>query len=208
MALQTKYAVYPSLVDRVVVISGGAMGIGASMVEHFARQGSKVIFLDILPDAAADLIKTVESFQVAHRPIFYECDLTDVHGGIKPTAAKILTEFPQVHVLINNAAGTPSSARKPTMEITPEAWDTSLDVNLRHQFFLTQALMPGMLNSQASIINMSSISWAIPATGSVSYITSKAAVIGLTRTLAHEFGPKGIRVNSIMPGSIATEREN
>lgn len=207
MGDQSKYAVYPSLADRVVVISGGAMGIGASMVEHFARQGSQVIFLDIMADVAADLMRKVADLKIAHQPVFHQCDLTDVDGAIKPIAAKILAEFPQVHVLINNAAGTGKSARKPTLEITCEDWDTSLNVNLRHQFFLTQALVPGMLASGASIINMGSISWAIPATGSVSYVASKAAVVGLTRTLAHEFGPKGIRVNSIMPGSIATERE-
>lgn len=183
------------------------MGIGASMVEHFARQGSQVVFLDILPGAAMDLIQRVADLNIVHRPVFHQCDLADVDGAIKPIAAKILAEFPRVHALINNAAATAKSTRKPTLEITSEDWDMSLNVNLRHQFFLTQALMPGMLASGASIINMGSISWAIPATGSVPYVASKAAVVGLTRTLAHELGSKGIRVNSIMPGSIATERE-
>lgn len=184
------------------------MGIGASMVEHFAIQGSQVIFLDILGDTAADLIQRVASLKVAHRPIFHQCDLTDIDGALKPVAAKILVKYPKVDALINNAAGTAKDERKPTMDITPDRWDTSLNVNLRHQFFLTQALMPGLLAAgAASIINMGSISWAVPLTGSLTYVTSKAAVVGLTRTLAHEFGPKGVRVNSIMPGSIATERE-
>ena len=203
-----QYATYPSLADRVVVISGGAMGIGASMVEHFATQGARVVFLDILTDSATELVERVASLDVAHRPVFHQCDLTDIDGALKPTAAKILGDFPKVDALINNAAGTGKDARRPTMEITAADWDASLNVNLRHQFFLTQALMPGLLAAgSASVINMGSISWAIPSTGSLSYVASKAAVVGLTRTLAHEFGPKGVRFNSIMPGSIATERE-
>ncbi|KAJ9145033.1 Short-chain dehydrogenase/reductase SDR [Pleurostoma richardsiae] len=208
MAEKTKYAVYPSLADRVIVVSGGAMGIGAAIVEQFARQGSQVIFLDIDADAAGRLVEKVDSLRVAHRPIFHHCDLGDIDGAVKPVTTKILADFPRVHGLINNAAATAKEAKTPTMDITPEIWGRSLDLNLRHQFFLTQALMPGLLAAgESSVINMGSISWVIPATGTLSYTTSKAAVVGLTRTLAHEFGPKGVRVNSIMPGSIATERE-
>ncbi|KAH8893676.1 NAD(P)-binding protein [Thozetella sp. PMI_491] len=208
MSSRSQYATYPSLAGRVVVISGGAMGIGASMVEHFALQGSRVIFLDIAADTAAALIQKIVGLKVAHPPIFHQCDLTDIDGALRPTAAKILAEYPTIDVLVNNAAGTAKNEKQPTLEMTQEAWDASLGVNLRHQFFLTQALMPGLLASgAASIINMGSISWTIPATGCVGYTTSKAAVVGLTKTLAHEFGPQGVRVNSIMPGSIATERE-
>lgn len=184
------------------------MGIGASMVEHFATQGSRVIFLDFQADAAADLIQKVSDIGVTHRPVFFHCDLTDVDGALKPVAAKILADYPIVHGLINNAAGTRVGETIPTMDFTSDQWDASINVNLRHQFFLTQALMPGLLAAgAASIINMGSISWTIPQIGTVGYVTSKAAVVGLTKTLAHEFGSKGVRVNSIMPGSIATERE-
>ncbi|EON95742.1 putative nad dependent epimerase dehydratase family protein [Phaeoacremonium minimum UCRPA7] len=208
MSFRGRYATYPSLEGRVVVISGGAMGIGASMVEHFAMQGSQVIFLDIAAQAATDLIQRVLGLGAPHRPAFYQCDLTDIDGALKPVAAKILADHPKVDGLINNAAGTAKGEKKPTMDITPEDWEASFNVNLRHQFFLTQALMPGLLaTGAASVVNMGSISWAIPATGALAYTTCKAAVVGLTRTLAHEFGPEGVRVNSIMPGSIATERE-
>lgn len=208
MSSHTNFATYPSLIDRVVVISGGAMGIGASFVEHFAVQGSQVVFLDIAADAAADLVQQVSSLGVAHHPVFHQCDLTEIEGSLKAAANTILRTHPRIHVLINNAAGTMKTEKKPTLEVTTDHWNAGLNVNLRHQFFLTQALMPGLLAAEnASIINMGSISWAIPATGSLVYTTSKAAVVGLTRTLAHEFGPKGVRVNSIMPGSISTERE-
>lgn len=205
MSSQTQYAIYPSLKDRIVVISGGATGIGASMVEAFAHQGAQVMFLDILSSAAADLTQKLVNAKVAHVPIYHECDVTDIEGAVKPGAAKILSEFPHVHALINNAA---NDVRQPTLDITLEQWDQGIAVNLRHKFFLTQALMPGLIAAEASsVINMGSISWAIPGIGLVPYIASKSAIVGLTKTLAHEFGPQGVRVNSIMPGAIATEKQ-
>jgi NAD(P)-dependent dehydrogenase (short-subunit alcohol dehydrogenase family) len=96
-----------------------------------------------------------------------------------------------------------------TMDITLEMWDQGVNVNLRHVFFLTQALLPGLLaaSGTSTVVNLGSIAWVVPATGIVPYTTSKAAIVGLTRTLAHEFGPQGVRVNSILPGAIATERQ-
>lgn len=205
-AVDRQFASYPSLAGRTVVLTGGSQGIGASMVENFSLQGSQVIFFDVEDDLASQLIERVAGLGVTHKPIYHNCDLLDVDGALKSTAAKVLSEFPRIDVLINSAArGMP----KPTLEITTEWWDEAIAVNLRHQFFLTQFLMPGLIaaGGTASVINMGSITWAIPATGLLPYTTSKAAVVGLTRTLAHEFGPKGVRVNSIMPGSIATERE-
>ncbi|KAF7561295.1 hypothetical protein G7046_g2849 [Stylonectria norvegica] len=205
MANDHTFAVYPSLEKRVVVISGGATGIGASMVEAFAFQGSRVIILDILQDAASILIKRLFRDGVAHSPIFYNCDVTEIDGCVKPVAKKILADFPKIDAIINNAA---ADTRLPTLEITTEDWDRGLSVNLRHQFFLTQALMPGLIAAgSSSVINMGSITWAIPGTDLAPYIASKSAVVGLTKTLAHEFGPMGVRVNSIMPGAIATERQ-
>lgn len=211
----SQYAIYPSLRDRTVVITGGATGIGASMTEAFALQGAQVIILDILSSAAEELadklkMSTTVTGTPVHRPLFHYCDVTDIDGYVKPVARKILADFPTVHVLVNNAASAGSAARRSTMEITPEQWDNDLGVNLRHQFFVTQALMPGLVaaGSSASIINMGSITWAIPSTGVVPYAASKAAIMGLTKTLAHEFGPaSGARVNSIMPGAIATEKQ-
>ncbi|QYS95687.1 Short chain dehydrogenase/reductase [Trichoderma simmonsii] len=203
---QAKFAVYPSLVDRTVVITGGAQGIAAEMVEQFSLQGSQVIFLDVEDELAAALVRKVSDQGVKHKPIYYHCDVIKVDEELKPTAAKILKDHPKIDGLINSAA---RAMVKPSQDITTEWWDESVAVNLRHQFFLTQALLPGLLLAagNASVINMGSINWLVSATGQAGYTTSKAAVVGLTRTLAHEFGPQGIRVNSIMPGSIATERE-
>ncbi|PTB68926.1 NAD(P)-binding protein [Trichoderma citrinoviride] len=204
---QAKYAIYPSLVDRTIVITGGAQGIAAEMVEQFALQGSQVIFLDVEDDLAASLVQKISSNRgVKHEPIYFHCDVAKVDQELKPTAAEILRQHPKIDGLVNSAA---RAMAKPTRDITTEWWDDSVAVNLRHQFFLTQALLPGLLlaSGHASVINMGSINWVVSATGQVPYTTSKAGVVGLTRTLAHEFGPQGIRVNSIMPGSIATERE-
>ncbi|KAL1955862.1 hypothetical protein VTO42DRAFT_8020 [Malbranchea cinnamomea] len=211
----SQYAIYPSLKDRVVVISGGATGIGASMAEAFALQGAQVVILDILSseaDALADRLTSMTTVlgDPVHRPIHHHCDVTDIDGAIRPVAAKILAQFPRVHVLINNAASAGSAARRPALEVTAAQWDQDLAVNLRHVFFLTQALMPGLraAGAVASVINMGSITWAIPSTDLIPYAASKAAIMGLTRTLAHEFGPSsGLRVNSIMPGAIATEKQ-
>ena len=199
------FASYPSLVDRIVVISGGATGIGSSLSEAFALQGSRVVIIDILDDAASQLIQSLSSRNVQHSPVYYHCDVTDIDGALKPVAAEILAKYTVVDALINNAA---QDTRMTTMDITPESWDQSMNVNLRHQFFLTQLLMPGLIVAgSASVVNMGSISWAIPSTGLVPYVACKSAIVGLTKTLAKEFGPQGVRVNSIMPGAIATERQ-
>lgn len=205
MSAEKKYATYPSLVDRLVVVSGGATGIGASVVEHFALQGSRVLFLDILEQDAENLIRDLESRKVAHPPVFYKCDLKNIDGELRPTAERILATFPKIDVLVNNAA---RDARRPTLEITSEQWNDDISVNLNHVFFLTQALMPGLTAAgSSSVINMGSITWAVPGTGLVPYVASKSAIVGLTKTLAREFGDQGVRVNSIMPGAIATERQ-
>lgn len=208
---QGQYASYPSLKDRVVVITGGSQGIGKSMVEQFALQGSRVIFIDIDVPKGHDVVANLKGMGVAHAPIFHECDLREVRDQLQPTAAKILEAFPEIHILINSAC---CPASKPTLEVTPESWANDFNSNVTHYFFLTQALLPGLQKAakaggvlNASIVNIGSINWAIPATGIPGYTTTKSAVVGLTRTFAHEFGPQGIRVNSIMPGSTATERE-
>lgn len=208
MATTTNYATYPSLAGKVIVISGGANGIGACLVEHLALQGARVVFLDIAMDLATALIEKLASLRVAHKPVFQYCDLTNV-SALKSVAATILVDHPKIHGLVNNAAGNPKAQRIPTLEVTPESWEFGINVNLRHQFFLTQALLPGLLaaDGAASVINMGSITWIIPVTGLPVYTTCKAAVTGLTRTLAREFGPQGVRFNSIMPGSVATEAE-
>lgn len=207
MSSQSQYATYPSLRGKTVLLSGAAEGIGAAAVEMFCQQGSKVVFLDISESSAEKLIGKVKGISTATEPIFYYCDVTDL-DQLKSVTEKVLKEHGPVHVLVNNAASSAGKARVGTAEVTPESWQFNIDVNLRHQFFLTQYLLPSMkATGGGSIINMGSITWRIAATGLPVYTTCKAAIMGLTRTHAREFAKDGIRVNSIMPGAIATERQ-
>lgn len=197
------FARYPSLQDKVVVITGGSSGIGAAMVELFAVQGAGVAFLDIDEPSASKLVDNLRP-QVKHAPKFLKCDLTNI-AELRAAIARIESELGAVHVLVNNAA---SDDRHKTSEVTPEYWDERMAVNLRHQFFATQAVAPGMTRAGGgSVINMSSISWIIPSTGLPAYITAKAGIVGLTRTLSRELGGANIRVNCVSPGAIMTERQ-
>jgi NAD(P)-dependent dehydrogenase (short-subunit alcohol dehydrogenase family) len=194
--MSSLYATYPSLRDRTVLITGGATGIGEFLVEAFAQQGSRVLFIDIQDEPAQALITRLQP----NTPTYYHCDLTDT-----PTLQTLLATLPPIDVLINNAA---NDTRHDTRIVTPELWDALLAVNLKHQFFITQAIVPGMRQRQrGSIINMSSIAWLIPSTNLPIYVAAKAAIVGLTRSFAHEFGPDNIRVNAILPGCIFTERQ-
>jgi NAD(P)-dependent dehydrogenase (short-subunit alcohol dehydrogenase family) len=196
-------ASYPSLHDRVVIVTGGASGIGEAIIEAFAMQNSRVAFLDIQDAAARLLIQRIESAGFTP-PVYVRCDLSDV-AAIKASVQDILERFHTIDVLVNNAG---NDSRHTIEEVTPESWDQAMAVNLKHQFFMTQAIIPSMREAgRGSIINMSSISWAIPSTGLPVYVTAKAAIIGLTRTLARELGVDNIRVNCVMPGAIQTERQ-
>ncbi len=198
-----QYAVYPSLRGQAVLITGGATGIGASMVAQFASQGARVAFFDIQDEPGRHLANSLAA-GVDAAPLFFSCDLTDVaelQGAVQEAVATLGT----VDVLVNNAA---NDRRHKIEEVTPEFWDASMAVNLRPQFFMIQAVLPAMKAAgRGSIINMSSIAWMIPSTGVPVYIAAKAAIVGLTRTLAHELGPDGIRVNAVLPGAIATEKQ-
>ena len=199
----SEFARYPSLNGRAVLITGGATGIGASVVEHFARQGARVAFFDVQDEAAEQLVADL-SVERCAAPRFLHCDLTDVEA-LKRCVGEVIAELGTVDVLVNNAA---NDQRHGIDEVTSDYWDRSMAVNLRPQFFAIQAVLPAMRRAgRGSIINMSSISWMIPSTGLPLYITAKAAIVGLTRTLAHELGPEGIRVNAVLPGAIATERQ-
>ncbi|HWH60865.1 MAG TPA: SDR family NAD(P)-dependent oxidoreductase [Terriglobales bacterium] len=202
MSKTGRYAQYPSLQDKVILITGGATGIGASMVEHFAAQGSRVAFLDLDEPAATQLIES--SRGAKHAPLFLKCDLTDI-ATLRSAIHQIDSKLGPVNVLVNNAA---RDDRHKTSEISPDYWDERMAVNLRHQFFATQAVVPGMTREGGgSIINMSSISWIIPSTGLPAYVTAKAGIVGLTRTLSRELGEANIRVNCVLPGAIMTERQ-
>jgi NAD(P)-dependent dehydrogenase (short-subunit alcohol dehydrogenase family) len=197
------FARYPSLEERAVLVTGGATGIGASVVEHFARQGSRVAFLDVQTEAGERLAEdlAIEGFP---RPLFLPCDLTDV-TTLSSRVAEVIQRLGTVDVLVNNAA---NDQRHTIEEVTEQYWDWSMAVNLRPQFFAIQAVVPAMrAKGRGSIINMSSIAWMIPSTGLPLYIAAKAAIVGLTRTVARELGSQGIRVNAVLPGAIATERQ-
>lgn len=197
------YASYPSLRGRAVLVTGGATGIGASIVAHFARQGSRIAFFDVQDEPAAQLINSLAA-EVDSPPVYFHCDLTNV-GELQSAVKKAIEKLGGVDVLVNNAA---NDQRHRIEDVTPEYFDASIAVNLRPQFFMIQAVMPAMKAAgRGSIINMSSISWMIPSTGVPVYVAAKAAIVGLTRTMAHELGPAGIRVNAVLPGAIATEKQ-
>ena len=200
---QSQFARYPSLKDRVVLVTGGATGIGESIVRNFARQGSHVIFLDVQDLPAAELVAELAR-EGCPMPEYIHCDLTDIEA-LRSAAQHVLAAHGKVDALVNNAA---DDQRHKIEDVTPEYWDRSMAVNLRPQFFIIQALLPAMRAAgRGSIVNMSSISWMIPSTGLPLYTAAKAAIVGMTRTLAHELGPANIRVNAVLPGAIATEKQ-
>ena len=199
----SKFATYPSLKGRRVLITGGATGIGEAFVTRFAEQGAQVAFFDIQDDAARQLSEQIEA--AGHpKPIYLHCDMTDTES-VRRSVATAIESMRGLDVLINNAA---NDQRHTVEEVTPEFWDRMMAVNLRHQFFVTQAALPALKQSGAgSVIHMSSISWIIPSTGVPVYVAAKAAIVGLSRTLAHEVGQDNVRVNAILPGAIVTEKQ-
>jgi NAD(P)-dependent dehydrogenase (short-subunit alcohol dehydrogenase family) len=200
MPTKIQYATYPSLRGKVAVVTGGASGIGEAIVRALLEQGARVAVVDIDLRAAAALIADLPE----NPPAFFPCDLTDL-VELRRVFAGIQSVFGTVDVLVNNAA---NDVRHSIEDVTPEFWDKSIAVNLRHQFFAVQAVLPGMKKAgRGSIINMSSISWMIPSKGVPVYIAAKAGIVGLTRTLAHELGAHNIRVNAVLPGAIQTERQ-
>jgi NAD(P)-dependent dehydrogenase (short-subunit alcohol dehydrogenase family) len=188
---------YRSLHGRSVVITGGASGIGEEMVKAFVAQNARVAFIDVnaeLGQAVAD----------ATGASFHACDVTDI-AALRATLARIENEQGGVDVLVNNAG---KDDRHALDEVEPDYWRRALALNLDHQFFATQAVSKGMAQAgQGSVIMLGSISWMRGRPGMVGYTTAKAAINGMTRTLARELGPSGIRVNCIVPGAILTERQ-
>jgi NAD(P)-dependent dehydrogenase (short-subunit alcohol dehydrogenase family) len=203
MPSTNQFATYPSLRDRVVVVTGGATGIGAAIVEAFVQQRSRVAFLDLDLHAGKHLAQRLATAEPAS-PLFVPCDLTQINQ-LQAAVQTILARYGTVDVLVNNAA---NDTRHSIEQVTSDSWDQSIAVNLKHQFFMTQAVLPAMqAAARGSIINMSSISWMIPSTDVPVYATAKAAIVGMTRTLAHEVGRHNIRVNAVLPGAILTERQ-
>lgn len=196
-------AIYPSLRDRVVLVTGGASGIGAQEVAHFARQGAKVAFLDI-DDAAAAALTGALRAEGLGEPLYRRCDLRDI-DQLKAAVAGIGATLGPVTVLVNNAA---RDDRHGWEDVTPAYWDERQATNLRHQFFAIQAVAPMMRQAGGgSIINFGSISWHRNSGGMPAYTTAKAAVEGLTKGMARDLGPFRIRVNCVIPGWIMTQRQ-
>jgi NAD(P)-dependent dehydrogenase (short-subunit alcohol dehydrogenase family) len=195
-------AIYPDLEGKSVLITGGASGIGASIVRAFARQKAKVGFLDIAREPATRL---VEELSATGATVYFEhCDLTDI-AALRSAIARIRANIGPVSVLVNNAA---HDERHATETVTPEYWDDRIAVNLKHQFFAAQAVLPDMKEArEGAIINFGSVSWMIGQGGMAAYTASKSGILGLTRSLARDFGSFNIRVNAIAPGWIMTERQ-
>ncbi|HEY8290019.1 MAG TPA: SDR family oxidoreductase [Acetobacteraceae bacterium] len=197
------FAVYPSLRDRVVFVTGGASGIGAEEVTQFARQGARVAFVDIADDAAATLTDTLRSAGLP-APFYRHCDLRDI-AALQSTIADAARALGPITVLVNSAA---NDQRHDYKDVTVEYWDERMAINLRHQFFAIQAVAPMMRGAGGgSIINFGSISWHTNHGDMPAYTTAKAAVEGLTKGMARDLGSDGIRVNTVIPGWIMTERQ-
>jgi NAD(P)-dependent dehydrogenase (short-subunit alcohol dehydrogenase family) len=194
-----EYGRYPDLATRTVFVSGGGSGIGAAFVRAFAAQGASVAFVDI-DDAAGEALAA----ELGSRVGYWRCDVRDI-AALRTAIAAAAARFGAIGVLVNNAA---RDDRHELADVTPEYWDENQAVNLRHQVFAAQAVAPGMAaGGGGSIINMGSVSWMRGRPGMVAYTTAKAAIMGLTRTLARALGPDGIRVNSLVPGAIVTARQ-
>lgn len=198
------FAKYPSLRDRVILITGGATGIGQSFVNHFVNQDARVAFMDIDSNAGEQLVQAISGDNKLP-PIFVRCDVRDI-DSLQSSIGRINDTIGPIAVLINNAA---NDERHASREITSQYWDQNMAVNLRHHFFAAQAVYPAMKAAQAgSIINLGSISWHLGMPGMPAYTAAKAAIHGLTKSLARDFGSDGIRVNEICPGAVWTEKQS
>jgi NAD(P)-dependent dehydrogenase (short-subunit alcohol dehydrogenase family) len=192
-------AVYPSLGGKRVLITGGGSGIGAGIVEGFVRQGADVTFFDIVEEESRALAEGLGG-----KLRFEKVDLTDIRGT-QATIARLIEEGGAFDVLVNNAA---NDDRHRMDEVTPEYWDERMNVNLRHLFFCAQSVVPGMREKGGgAIVNLGSVSWHLGMPDMALYQTAKAAIEGLTRSLARELGPDGIRVTCIIPGNVRTPRQ-
>ncbi|MDE0211500.1 MAG: SDR family NAD(P)-dependent oxidoreductase [Boseongicola sp.] len=194
-----EFAVFPSLRDKTVLVTGGAQGIGSEIVRAFASQGARVGFIDLDSEGSAALASSVAGI------VDYEtCDLRDVDAQRSAIAA-LADRQGNPSVLVNNAA---RDDRHDWKDVTPEYWDERQATNLRHMFFAIQAVAPGMIEAGGgSIINLGSNSWWEAGGGFPAYATAKSAVHGLTRTMARDLGKHRIRVNAVVPGWIMTERQ-
>jgi NAD(P)-dependent dehydrogenase (short-subunit alcohol dehydrogenase family) len=196
------FARYQSLIDKVVFITGGGSGIGAAMVEAFAAQKANVAFVDIAAEPSKELVAKIGASEPP--PLYLHCDLTDI-AALEAAMEEVRQRLGPIGVLINNAA---SDQRQDADEVSEEDWDRAMAVNLKHQFFAAQIARRSMRElGGGAIVNFSSTAWMIGTAQLTVYSAAKAAIVGLTKSLAREFGPDNIRVNAIAPGATITERQ-
>ncbi len=199
----TKLAHYPSLQGQHVLVTGGGSGIGAAIVEGFAQQGAHVAFIDFDAPASEALIQRIQSAGLP-APWFKLCDVRDV-AALQSALAEAQQALGDFAVLVNNVARDDRHALE---AVTPEYWDERMAVNQRPAFFAIQALVPGMKRlGGGSVINLGSTGWQTKGRGYPAYAVAKASVNGLTRGLAHELGEHRIRINTVSPGWVMTERQ-
>ncbi len=195
-------ASYPSLKNKVVLITGGASGIGESIVENFLQQGSKVAFIDKENKLGKKLVNKLGNYE--YKALFKECNLINI-DDLKKTISEIKKELGPISILVNNAA---NDDRHNIESVTPDYWDNRMHSNLRHYFFTIQSTYKDMKKiGKGSIINIGSYSWMLAQGNMPGYTTAKSAIMGLTRTLARDLGIYNIRVNCIVPGWVPTDRQ-
>jgi D-xylose 1-dehydrogenase len=194
---------FPSLCGKTIFVTGGGSGIGAAIVESFVDQGAHVAFVDIMKDASRALCNALHA-QYGVAPHFTHCDITDI-AALQAAIDQAGRDLGDIGVLVNNAA---NDMRHDWKQVTPDYWDERMAINLRPMFFAIQSAVPQMKRlGGGSIINFGSISWKVAMGGASAYTTAKAAVHGLTRGMARDLGQDGIRVNTVLPGWVMTERQ-
>ena len=196
------FAHYPSLKRTIVCVTGGASGIGEEIVRAFATQQSQIGFVDIDVERGQEIERELQGAGVTIH--FEPCNLNDT-DALRQSFARLEQELGPIEVLVNNAA---RDDRHRWQDVTPEYFDERIATNLRHMFFATQAVAPGMIAAgKGSIINLGSNSWWEAVGGMPVYLTAKSAIHGMTRSFARELGPNRIRVNTVVPGWVMTERQ-
>jgi len=196
-------AKYGSLKDKRVFITGGGTGIGAALVEAFAAQGALVAFVDIAREASLALCARLAEAGLP-APLFRYCDITDI-AALQGVMEELSVGVGDFDVLVNNAA---NDERHKLEDVSVEYWNERIAINQRPMFFTCQSVLAGMKRKGGgSIINVSSISWHVKGGGYPAYATTKAAVVGLTRGLARDLGAHNIRVNTVTPGWVMTQRQ-
>ena len=194
---------YSDLKNKRIFITGGGSGIGASIVEHFCEQESEVYFVDINIKDSKKLISIINKKKFK-APTFIECNLLNIQK-LQKIIKKIISTKGPIHSLVNNAA---NDERHTTEEVSEKYYENRMAINLKHFFFAAQEVVKGMKKiKKGTIVNLSSVSWLLGEGDKVVYETAKSAVVGLTRSFAQEFGKYDIRTNTVVPGSIATERQ-